>query len=199
MADHDGSPPPGVRADAAASTPCLTRPAPVGAWSLPTAAPRPPPCRVHRRRGPAGPPRAPSKLAMGQTSACRPCRFAPRPGGRCPSRTSTDAYARCGVGSLERRPSHLRAHRRRARARAVRACELRSPAPRAPRERPRPRRRGALPGPHPGRAVARPVVPLARAVRPCLEHVLARLPGPRRRSSQTPTAPTDRGSYWRSL
>lgn len=43
--------------------------------------------------------------------------------------------------------------------------------------------------PHPGRAVARPFVPLARAVRPCLDEVLARLPGPRRRSSQTPTAP----------
>ena len=69
-------------------------------------------------------------------------RVAPRPAlaVRSPSRTSTDACARCGVGSLEREHGRPRAHPRRVRAMALRACEACSPAPRAPREQPRQRR-----------------------------------------------------------
>ena len=88
----------------------------------------PPHLRVHRRAQSTAAwatamPTGAVEVAMGQTPSYRPCRFATRPGPALPIASSTDAYARCDVGSLERRPSHLRAHRRGARARAVRACK----------------------------------------------------------------------------
>ena len=157
----------------------------------------PPHLRAHRRAdasaawAPAMPPGA-VEGAMGQTPSYRPCRSATRPGPGAAHRAfdgrlrSSGAPGRSIIGQrgcarlsaeAQRRPCALARHAHR--PLAHRASGLGPGGARRLPEGPR-----AAP-------LRAPSCRLARAVTPYLDDGRGRLPGPRWRSSRTPTAPTD--------